>query len=589
MKKGIVKKQKGITLIALVVTIVVLLILAAVSISMLGGENGIIRQAQEAKDKTEAAEEKEKVEISALAARSKEKWGELLESNLRSELDNNIGNGNYTLTVDGEEFIVTFKDSNRSYTIDQDCLISETELKFPEEQPEVGTETFARGYGVIEVEFLRGTSYNTTNTPNEPKMTSDMKAVYWENGEEKVEGEAADFDKNKWYKYTEQTAETTSGGTSKWANAKTSDGSYWVWIPRYAYRIVYFDTEEHTEAYRADNTQTTGIIGYSDARGIIDINGKAVPNISDSKTGIAVNDKKMRTHPVFETDIEQGGWDSKLTGIWVAKYEMSAEASSDEITWSSNDPSVATLLTTNAGNTSATKYRAVSKPNVNSWRYLYVGTMYTNAFYYDRTKESHLMKNSEWGAVAYLTDSKYGRNGTEITINNSSSYITGNAGNEISATSASGVINAYNTTKGMLASTTGNIYGVYDMSGGAREYVAAFNSAGESNLIASYGSSFASVGGTSTKYATEYSNSSSTYKDDFTLGKVSMVGDSIQEIYISNNTGWNQDYVDFVSSECPFLTRGGFCSDGTGAGVFDSYSVSGYYNVDYGFRVVLVP
>ena len=46
MKKRSLKEQKGITLIALVVTIVVLLILAGVSISMLSGENGIIRQAQ---------------------------------------------------------------------------------------------------------------------------------------------------------------------------------------------------------------------------------------------------------------------------------------------------------------------------------------------------------------------------------------------------------------------------------------------------------------------------------------------------------------------------------------------------------------
>ena len=56
-------KEKGITLIALVVTIVVLLILAAVSISMLTGENGIIKQAQEAKDDTEQARVQELVDL----------------------------------------------------------------------------------------------------------------------------------------------------------------------------------------------------------------------------------------------------------------------------------------------------------------------------------------------------------------------------------------------------------------------------------------------------------------------------------------------------------------------------------------------
>ena len=57
------KNTRGITLIALVVTIVVLLILAAVSISMLGGENGIITQAQESKDKTEQAKVQEIVNL----------------------------------------------------------------------------------------------------------------------------------------------------------------------------------------------------------------------------------------------------------------------------------------------------------------------------------------------------------------------------------------------------------------------------------------------------------------------------------------------------------------------------------------------
>ena len=59
----IIKKEKGITLIALVVTIVVLLILAAVSISMLGGENGIITQAKESREKTEQAKVEEIVDI----------------------------------------------------------------------------------------------------------------------------------------------------------------------------------------------------------------------------------------------------------------------------------------------------------------------------------------------------------------------------------------------------------------------------------------------------------------------------------------------------------------------------------------------
>ncbi len=62
-KMRIVKNSKGITLIALVITIIVLLILAGVSIAMLTGQNGILTQAQNAKNVTEQSEAKEKVKM----------------------------------------------------------------------------------------------------------------------------------------------------------------------------------------------------------------------------------------------------------------------------------------------------------------------------------------------------------------------------------------------------------------------------------------------------------------------------------------------------------------------------------------------
>ena len=64
---GKLKKENGITLIALVVTIIVLLILAGVSISMLTGENGILKRAREAAEKTEQADRDERAKIDKLA------------------------------------------------------------------------------------------------------------------------------------------------------------------------------------------------------------------------------------------------------------------------------------------------------------------------------------------------------------------------------------------------------------------------------------------------------------------------------------------------------------------------------------------
>ncbi len=114
------KSDKAITLIALVVTIVVLLILAGVSISMLTGENGIMKQAAESKDKTKIGDEKERVELAAIAAKAKTGWEEITEENLEKELTINIGERNvdYTLEQCGDKFIVTYPATGNSYLVD---------------------------------------------------------------------------------------------------------------------------------------------------------------------------------------------------------------------------------------------------------------------------------------------------------------------------------------------------------------------------------------------------------------------------------------------------------------------------------------
>ena len=68
MLRETLKRNKGITLIALVVTIIVLLILAGISISMLTGQNGILNRTGEAKEETVDAQSKEKVKLAVMAA-----------------------------------------------------------------------------------------------------------------------------------------------------------------------------------------------------------------------------------------------------------------------------------------------------------------------------------------------------------------------------------------------------------------------------------------------------------------------------------------------------------------------------------------
>ena len=115
MKKAIINQkeaQKGITLIALVITIIVLLILAGVSIAMLTGQKGILTQANNAKNATELASAKEKVELAVIGAISQTRDGTLTVGKLRTEL------ANYGGTVEGDTFPVTATVDGKSFTVD---------------------------------------------------------------------------------------------------------------------------------------------------------------------------------------------------------------------------------------------------------------------------------------------------------------------------------------------------------------------------------------------------------------------------------------------------------------------------------------
>ncbi len=196
------------------------------------------------------------------------------------------------------------------------------------------------------------------------------------------------------------------------------------------------------------------------------------------------------------------------------------------------------------------------------------------------------------GAVAYLTQSVYGRNKEEITKNNyytstSSPYkvaVTGLAGNSVSASSTSTLasVYAYNTENGMKASTTGNITGVYDLSGGVSEMTAGYISNGNSYLYkdGTSGSNHNSgnlLGATSeanpngyqtlsTRDYTVYpysssrdnnSNNYNTYKG--LLTSTYGYGDAILETSNSGNNSsgsWNNDNTYFAYKDFPFFTRG---------------------------------
>ena len=375
-------------------------------------------------------------------------------------------------------------------------------------------------------------SYSDEKGVNTPNLGEGMTPIKWdETKNDWVETNGSD---PEWYDYT----------AKKWANAKTSDGSMWVWLPRYAYSI--------TSGY---HSSTAGNIEIEFMKGLT----------NETSTG--------RT--TFQNASGQGNWNihpafnygTTVSGLWVAKFEASRSNATSSSAGSNNTIKI--------------------QPGVQSWRSITVNDIYTNCLNYNKTLNSHMMKNDEWGAVAYLSKSKYGKQNEEVWINNSGSYITGSAGNSASAGSNTGTTNDYTSTQGVKASTTGTVYGVYDMSGGAWEYVAGYVNNGDSNLT-SYGSSLVN-GDAKTKNV--YSKGSSDSRDNNYSANSGKYGDAVYETSANGNSSsssWYGDYSYFPYTSYPFFVRGGGYNNGTFAGVFYFYYDNGYGYSYYSFRPVLV-
>ena len=123
--KGEMREKSGITLITLAVTIIILLILAGITIATITSDNGIIKNANDAKEQTEIAEEKEIVDRASLQAMGNNKRGNLVQDELQEQLDKITDSGKTEVSDNGEEFEVVFVDSNRYYNVDKDGNIIE--------------------------------------------------------------------------------------------------------------------------------------------------------------------------------------------------------------------------------------------------------------------------------------------------------------------------------------------------------------------------------------------------------------------------------------------------------------------------------
>jgi prepilin-type N-terminal cleavage/methylation domain-containing protein len=380
--------------------------------------------------------------------------------------------------------------------------------------------------------------YNAAKGINSPVLASGMTPIKWD-GSAWVDTTESDTD---WYNYT-----TTD---KKWANAKTADGSMWVWIPRYIYKIPTANW----------HTTTAGTIDVQFSKGANDNwNSSVIGNIDTGTTSSASNNK-WTNHPGFTFG------NTEVIGIWVAKFEASGTTTNVNFV-----PNVASLRAQTIG-TFFTAARSMETNGVYGW-----GTSGNGL-------DTHLMKNTEWGAVLYLTQSLYGKN-SEVWTNSSSSFITGCAGNSVTAAST-GCLNTYNTATGANASTTGTIYGIYDMSAGAWEYMASYIDNGNA-VLNTNGSVIISA---DAKYKDVYTKATTdSGANNYALG-INKKGDAIYETSSTGagTTSWYSDNSLMPSTTVPFFLRSGSYNLGASVGIFSFYNIEGAANSNRSFRSTLL-
>ena len=624
MKKKI-RSNAGITLVALVVTIIVLLILAGVTINTLVGDNGIIARAKESAKATKDAAAGEYSTIEELEAQI---------SQVSSEYDK----------------------------------------------------------------------------VNKPSLKTGMTPIYFEeNSTTKMyDAKTTTVGDSKWYDYD----------AKHWANAQTKDGSMWVWVPRFAYKV-----NSATKTF-----DVVFLIGKTDY--YYESEGKIKKAVRATTDYTPDTSNEYTVHPAFTNEssigFANGGWDSELTGIWVAKFEAGFATSNGNSTpnikstvkytqgsvWAAYAESKVTEQTSknDKGEDVTTTGKFDGSIKARNWldgEYgntetkisypSFQGTSYSmnyvnhkeafalcsvlnennNVYGLSSDTDSHLMKNSEWGAAAYLGKSKYGLNEDDIYINNvnmNSGTASGTVaddtkdgngkyvnpylgvyaitGVESSRDASDGSvlissidqvndadkrksanIKVWNEVGGGKSSTTGNVYGIFDMSGGEWERTADYITNKTTSNHTSYGNSYnaytsatknkkafvtdekGNLLNASSKYATMYAYSpdekAGTYSgDDYTAAsilnynyakglqsatngsKVNRViyGSAIFETSTegNGNSSWYNDCSYFPSLHAPFFIRGGSWDSGSGAGLFSFYRHVGNAAYAYGFRAVLV-
>lgn len=250
---------------------------------------------------------------------------------------------------------------------------------------------------------------------NKPELYDGMIPVYYSDGDFKIADKTNSKEKNIWYNY----------GESKWANAVFVNNDiykdakvgtkvnqedilgYYVWIPRFKYKL-WNNGVEITDSYDAYN-KGIDIVFESG------VNSSGTVKCVDFKCGAKKNE--YLTHPAFLDN---------LRGFWISKYEISE------------------------GNKFIPLVESLKNESLDNYKNIINGLSTTYGV--NDIVDSHIVNNLEWGAVSYLSHSKYG-----LCLNSECKKI--------------GINESYISENNKEDTTTRNVYGVYDMSGATAEYV----------------------------------------------------------------------------------------------------------------------
>ena len=344
------------------------------------------------------------------------KNGNLLSSgNMSPSFDGNVKSQYFNLT-NTQEDLPKYNDSYDNYTfilwISESCndinscnYVDQSDVL----NSKISFRVFVALYTGNKVENVRKPNYDSS-CANGPELYNNMIPVYYKDNEVvRADDKNSDID-NLWYDYNNK----------RWANAvvvKNNNYSigeiipesdilaYYVWIPKYSYKAWNINKELGYEAYDA----------YLNGIDIKFDNGNIICNDGDC----ILKDLDYYTHPAFDN----------VRGIWISKYELSII---DGVKFVPNK-------------------QVYTNTNVNYFEKQFDNIILDYGF--GEYIDSHVINNSEWGAILYFTHSKYGN--MDISFNDS--YISGN---------------------NSLDSTTGNVYGIFDIVGGASEFVKATSDLG---------------------------------------------------------------------------------------------------------------